>query len=215
MFSHRHDSHTDTDVCVEHMANDESAKRRILRVARQFRLAAHHRCALFTLSHKLCAVYGVQVVSKNKHERRKAAEEAEVLLVEERLSFEAWRDSLETVPTIKVRPELQRSYTRACDGKLARWQISKDGLPAVGITILPLLVDAEGGSTRMLAVLMRLNRRCVELIMDQTREVQSVDLHASAEPETACGSVQALRGMAKSTCETENDNALPSLVHFP
>ena len=46
----------------------------------------------------------MQVVSKNKHERRKAAQEAEVLLVEERLNFEAWRDSLETVPTIKVGP---------------------------------------------------------------------------------------------------------------
>ena len=42
------------------------------------------------------------MVSKNKHERRKAAQEAEGLLVEERLNFEAWRDSLETVPTIKV-----------------------------------------------------------------------------------------------------------------
>ena len=30
-----------------------------------------------------------------------AAEEAKLLLVEERLGFEAWRDSLETVPTIK------------------------------------------------------------------------------------------------------------------
>ena len=83
------------------------------------------------------AVCGVQVVSKNKHERRKAAEEAEVLLVEERLSFEAWRDSLETVPTIKVRPEPQHSFTRACDGKLARWRLSKDGLPAVALLFVP------------------------------------------------------------------------------
>ena len=82
------------------------------------------------------AVCGVQVVSKNKHERRKAAEEAEVLLVEERLAFEAWRDSLETVPTIKVRPELQCPYTRACDGKLARWQVKKDGLPAVAMIVV-------------------------------------------------------------------------------
>lgn len=44
-----------------------------------------------------------EVVSKNKEERRKAAEEAEVLLDQEQLAFEAWRDSLETVPTIKVR----------------------------------------------------------------------------------------------------------------
>ncbi len=43
-----------------------------------------------------------EVVSKNKEERRKAADEAQVLLEQEQLSFEAWRDSLETVPTIKV-----------------------------------------------------------------------------------------------------------------
>lgn len=45
-----------------------------------------------------------EVVSKNKEERRKAADEAQVLLEQEQLSFEAWRDSLETVPTIKVGP---------------------------------------------------------------------------------------------------------------
>jgi glutamyl-tRNA reductase len=43
-----------------------------------------------------------EVVSKNKEERRKAAEEAQVLLDQEQLAFEAWRDSLETVPTIKA-----------------------------------------------------------------------------------------------------------------
>ena len=43
-----------------------------------------------------------EVVEGNKQERRKAAGEAEVLLRQEQLSFEAWRDSLETVPTIKV-----------------------------------------------------------------------------------------------------------------
>jgi len=60
---------------------------------------------------------GAQVVSKNKHERRKAAAEAEGLLVEERLNFEAWRDSLETVPTIKVSPSCsatRRLMRRAC-----------------------------------------------------------------------------------------------------
>ena len=59
-------------------------------------------------------------------------------------------------------------------------------------------------------MLMRLNRRCVKLVMGQMREVQPVDLHASAEPETACGSVQARCGLAKSTCETEMDNAWPN-----
>ena len=43
-----------------------------------------------------------EVVAMNKASRQQAAREAEVLLVEEQLSFEAWRDSLETVPTIKA-----------------------------------------------------------------------------------------------------------------
>ena len=43
-----------------------------------------------------------EVVASNKNERAKAAAEAEILLREEQRSFEAWRDSLETVPTIKA-----------------------------------------------------------------------------------------------------------------
>jgi glutamyl-tRNA reductase len=42
-----------------------------------------------------------EVVDTNKEARAQAAEEALVLLEQERVSFEAWRDSLETVPTIK------------------------------------------------------------------------------------------------------------------
>lgn len=43
-----------------------------------------------------------EVVAANKQARKAAAQEAEVLLHEEQLAFEAWRDSLETVPTIKA-----------------------------------------------------------------------------------------------------------------
>lgn len=43
-----------------------------------------------------------EVVSANKDARMAAAKEAEVLLHEEQMAFEAWRDSLETVPTIKA-----------------------------------------------------------------------------------------------------------------
>ena len=43
-----------------------------------------------------------EVVAANKEERARAAAEAEVLLAEEQVAFEAWRDSLETVPTIKA-----------------------------------------------------------------------------------------------------------------
>merc|ERR1719401_2603726 len=42
-----------------------------------------------------------EVVDANKQQRAAAAAEAEVLLVEELHGYEAWRDSLETVPTIK------------------------------------------------------------------------------------------------------------------
>jgi len=42
-----------------------------------------------------------EVVDANKSARAEAAAEAEVLIVEELHGYEAWRDSLETVPTIK------------------------------------------------------------------------------------------------------------------
>jgi len=43
-----------------------------------------------------------EVVAANKEERAKAAAEAEVLINEEIQAFEAWWDSLETVPAIKA-----------------------------------------------------------------------------------------------------------------
>lgn len=43
-----------------------------------------------------------EVVAGNKEARAQAAAEAEVLLLEEQRAFEGWRDSLETVPTIKA-----------------------------------------------------------------------------------------------------------------
>ena len=43
-----------------------------------------------------------EVVAANKVERKKAAQEAEVLIDDEIRTFEAWRDSLETVPAIKA-----------------------------------------------------------------------------------------------------------------
>ncbi len=43
-----------------------------------------------------------QVVDQNKEAREEACREAEVILAQEQGAFEAWRDSLETVPTIKA-----------------------------------------------------------------------------------------------------------------
>ena len=42
-----------------------------------------------------------ELVELNKDKRERAADEARELLAHEQASFEAWRDSLETVPTIK------------------------------------------------------------------------------------------------------------------
>ncbi|KAJ7529742.1 hypothetical protein O6H91_15G063800 [Diphasiastrum complanatum] len=42
-----------------------------------------------------------EVVEANKEERKRKAVEAQLIIEEELKSFEAWRDSLETVPTIK------------------------------------------------------------------------------------------------------------------
>jgi glutamyl-tRNA reductase len=47
----------------------------------------------------------MQVVELNKESRKAAAMEAEELCRQELMAFEAWRDSLETVPTIKVHPQ--------------------------------------------------------------------------------------------------------------
>ena len=43
-----------------------------------------------------------EVVEANKEARKQAAAEAELLLREEQLAFECWRDGLATVPTIKA-----------------------------------------------------------------------------------------------------------------
>jgi glutamyl-tRNA reductase len=66
-----------------------------------------------------------EVVAANTEARAKAAAEAEVLLKEEQMSFEAWRDSLETVPTIKAlrgkaeavrNGELEKALNKLGDG---------------------------------------------------------------------------------------------------
>ena len=42
-----------------------------------------------------------EVVAANQEERRRKAQEAQALIEDEMVAFDAWRDSLETVPTIK------------------------------------------------------------------------------------------------------------------
>lgn len=66
-----------------------------------------------------------EVVSANKEARQQAAQEAAVLLKDEQLAFEAWRDSLATVPTIKAlrgkaesirSSELEKAFGKLGDG---------------------------------------------------------------------------------------------------
>eukprot|EP01025_Chloroclados_australasicus_P016382 TRINITY_DN18192_c0_g1_i2.p1 TRINITY_DN18192_c0_g1~~TRINITY_DN18192_c0_g1_i2.p1 ORF type:complete len:540 (+),score=80.34 TRINITY_DN18192_c0_g1_i2:81-1622(+) len=80
------------------------------------------------ISHKINEVEGEivynvddlqEVVAANKEERAKAAAEAEVLLKEEQTAFEVWRDSLETVPTIKaLRAMAEKIRSSECDKAL-------------------------------------------------------------------------------------------------
>lgn len=74
-----------------------------------------------------CArVYNVddlrEVVEANKEERKRKAVEAQVIIEEELQSFDAWRDSLETVPTIKklraYAEGIRTSELEKCFGKM-------------------------------------------------------------------------------------------------
>ncbi len=58
----------------------------------------------------------MQVVELNKESRKAAAMEAEELCRQELMAFEAWRDSLETVPTIKVGPPPGTPGTTSASG---------------------------------------------------------------------------------------------------
>jgi glutamyl-tRNA reductase len=88
------------------------------------------------LGNDVAIVYNVddlkEVVAGNKEARAQAAAEAEVLLKEEQRAFEAWRDSLETVPTIKAlrskaeairSAEFDRALQRIGDGTLSKKQL--------------------------------------------------------------------------------------------
>jgi glutamyl-tRNA reductase len=74
------------------------------------------------------------VVATNTDKRAAAAQEAEALLAEEQLVFEAWRDSLETVPTIKaLRGKAETIRSTELDKALARLgpDLSKKQMKAV------------------------------------------------------------------------------------
>jgi len=75
-----------------------------------------------------------EVVAANTDKRAAAAAEAEALLAEEQLVFEAWRDSLETVPTIKaLRGKAESIRAAELDKALARLgpDLSKKQMKAV------------------------------------------------------------------------------------
>lgn len=62
-----------------------------------------------------------EVVAANKEERRRKAMEAQVIIDDELQNFEAWRDSLETVPTIKkLRSYAERVRAAELDKCLSR-----------------------------------------------------------------------------------------------
>jgi glutamyl-tRNA reductase len=83
------------------------------------------------------AVYNVddlkEVVEANKAERQRRAKMAEGVLADELATFESWRDSLETVPTIKrlrnMAEDIRVSELEKCMGKMG--ELSKKERKAV------------------------------------------------------------------------------------
>lgn len=70
-----------------------------------------------------------EVVEANKEDRIRKAMEAQVIISEELKSFEAWRDSLETVPTIKklrsYADRIKGSELEKCFGKIGDEALTK------------------------------------------------------------------------------------------
>ena len=78
----------------------------------------------------------MQVVDQNKEAREEACREAEVILAQEQAAFEAWRDSLETVPTIKA------LRTKAEDIRQSEFEKVGAARPLIRfISCIALLVD--------------------------------------------------------------------------
>ncbi|CAL5189534.1 unnamed protein product [Lathyrus oleraceus] len=76
-----------------------------------------------------------EVVAANKEDRQRKAMEAQVIISEESGQFEAWRDSLETVPTIKklrgYAERLRVGEVEKCLGKMSDDNINKKTQKAV------------------------------------------------------------------------------------
>ncbi|CAI8601744.1 unnamed protein product [Vicia faba] len=76
-----------------------------------------------------------EVVAANKEDRLRKAMEAQVIIGEESGQFEAWRDSLETVPTIKklraYAERLRIAEVEKCLGKMSDEDINKKTQKAV------------------------------------------------------------------------------------
>lgn len=72
----------------------------------------------------------------NKEQRRAAALEAEELCWDETYAFEAWRDSLETVPTIKVWPPECNYFSLIPPMLLASYHVAR----SPGSPVPPLLL---------------------------------------------------------------------------
>lgn len=86
----------------------------------------------------------MQVVDTNKEARDAACREALVLLAEEQAAFEAWRDSLETVPTIKA------LRTKAEDIRQAEFEkVCSGSKPESGATRVDSLVEPCFFSSRL------------------------------------------------------------------
>lgn len=114
----------------------------------------------------------------NKGKREAAAKEAESLLLEEQRNFEAWRDSLETVPTIKrlrqkaenIRAaELDKALTKIGDGMSNKQKKAVEELSRGIINKLlhgPMAALRSDGSDPMEVTMTLVNMHALERMFD-------------------------------------------------
>ena len=135
-----------------------------------------------------------EVVAANKEERARAAAEAELLLKEEQIAFEAWRDSLETVPTIKalrgkaesIRSlELEKALNKLGDGMTAKQKKAVEELSKSIVNKLlhgPMTALRCDGADPMAVSQTLANMEALERMFELSQTIERDRLAAASKP---------------------------------
>jgi glutamyl-tRNA reductase len=135
-----------------------------------------------------------EVVAANKEERARAAAEAEVLLQDELVAFEAWRDSLETVPTIKAlrgkaesirSSELEKALNKLGEGLTAKQKKAVEELSKGIVNKLlhgPMTALRCDGADPSAVTQTLANMEALERMFELSRAIERDRLAAAATP---------------------------------